>query len=175
MGCDWTAPIPFEAWVIDSIVLYPHQAQVQQNQKFCLVPSVEDPVLSTSSLRIRYITKPTGTRRRRRTRQARPQSTLLKLVDFFSQISAPARNSTRSTNKMAQPIPRVIDLSTLRNDGTNQGPDGYTQIPRRHADYRNYIRKKLTDAFNRNHDNNPYIADQLTKYGQHTFHSNKAK
>jgi hypothetical protein len=52
MGCDWTAPISFEAWVMDSIVLYPHQAQVLQTSEFSLVSSAEDPVLSTSSLRI---------------------------------------------------------------------------------------------------------------------------
>jgi hypothetical protein len=53
MGYDCTAPIPLEAWVAESIVSYYHQSQVPQNQKFCLVFPVEDPVLSTSSLRIR--------------------------------------------------------------------------------------------------------------------------
>jgi hypothetical protein len=99
-----------------------------------------------------------------RTTKPSPQA-----CQFHPRISAPARKSTRPTNKMAQPVPRVIDLSTLRSDGTNQGPNGYTPIPRQHADYRNYIRKKLTDAFNSNPNNNPYIADQLTKYSQHTF------
>jgi hypothetical protein len=92
----------------------------------------------------------------------------LQACQFLPRISAIARNSTRPTDKMAQPAPRVIDLSTIRSDGTGQGPvHTYTQIPSQHTDYDNYIQKKLTDAFNKNEDNNRYVAHILNKYGQH--------
>jgi hypothetical protein len=87
----------------------------------------------------------------------------------------PPPSSTRPTDKMAQPAPRVIDLSTIRSDGTGQGPvHAYTQIPRQHTDYDNYIQKKLTDAFNKNEDNNCYVAHVLNRYGQHTLCCNAA-
>jgi hypothetical protein len=87
----------------------------------------------------------------------------------------PPRSSTRPTNKMAQPVPRVIDLSTLRSDGTGQRPvHAYTQIPRQHTDYNHFIQEKLTDMFNRNADRSPHVAQLLTRYGQLTSCCNTA-
>lgn len=52
---------------------------------------------------------------------------------------------------MAQPAPTQLDLSTLRSDGTNQGPSqtGYTKLTSEDEDHRDYV-KELTKKFNAN-------------------------
>jgi hypothetical protein len=127
--CTETVPVPFEAWVMRSIVLYPHQVQVLQTSKFFLVSSVEDPVLSTSSLRIRYGINPTGTRRRRRTRQARPQSPLLKLVSFslgyLHLQETPRDQPTRWPNRSPESLTSALYAATalIKDSMALKSPD----------------------------------------------------
>lgn len=64
---------------------------------------------------------------------------------------------------MAQPAPRIINLSTLWSDGTGATPTGagYTQIIRQPNDtrYDDYL-KSVTNGFNKN-------VQSVAQYGQY--------
>lgn len=71
---------------------------------------------------------------------------------FFTTLSSlflSAKVQTRVHDKMAQPAPKIIDLSTLWSDGNGDRPGtGYTQIPRGAERHTKYL-EKVTNAFNR--------------------------